>query len=82
VETPFVNPILRRPGPWLVTTISGGFAMCDSGLTALRTAYARSAQARSWFDAPKSLIRVGTDDCLAAEQILEEWRNLGWPLPT
>lgn len=81
MDTPFVNPILSRPGPWLVLTASGQYALCDSGHAALRAAYERSGQAPSWHDAPTTLVRVGTADRLGAEQILAECRNLGWPLP-
>ncbi len=78
----FVNPILNTPGFWLVTTFSGGFDVCDSALSALRKAYERSGQSQSFFDAPNALRRVGTDDGLNAEQVVAEWRNLGWPLPS
>ncbi len=81
MKTPFASPILSRPGPWLVVTASGQYASCDSGHAALRAAYERSGQARSWHDASTTLVRVGADDRLGAEQILAECRNLGWPLP-
>ena len=77
----FINPVLDVPGLWFVRTLSGAFALCSSGPSALRKAYERSGQTHSPFDAPNALVRVGTDDRLDAEQIMAEWRNLGWPLP-
>jgi hypothetical protein len=82
MDTRFINPQLSKSGPWIVTTPSGAFAMCDTGLSALRAAYVRSGEAPSFLDAPNGLVRVGTDERLTAEEVFAEWRNLGWPLPT
>jgi hypothetical protein len=80
-ETQFINPNPHKPGPWLVTTLSGAFAVCTSGLNALRAAYERSGHLQSAFEAPNAIVRVGTDERVSAEEMLAEWRNLGWPWP-
>lgn len=81
MDTQFINPILGEPGLWLVTTLSGAYAMCDSGLNALQAAYRQSGKAESFLDSPNALRRVGTDKELNAEEIMAEWHHLGWPLP-
>jgi hypothetical protein len=78
----FIKPILDKPGPWIVTTLSGAYAMCSTGLNALRAAYRRTGEAQSIFDTPHMVQRVGTDERLTVEEILAEWRNQGWPLPS
>jgi len=61
MDPQFINPILNSPSPWIVTTLSGAYALGSTGLNALHASYRHTGEAQSIFDTPNMLQRVGAD---------------------